>query len=83
AAATARTTSVERAPRREGDPPVLVASNDRARRTLGWMPQRDLGEIVADAWVWLREHPSGYDDGKRAGASEPRPAADQAADQRR
>ena len=73
AAATARTTSVERAPRREGDPPVLVASNDRARRMLGWMPQRDLDEIVTDAWVWLREHPLGYDGGQRAVKGEEAP----------
>ena len=27
-------------PRRAGDPPVLVASNDRARKLLGWEPRR-------------------------------------------
>jgi UDP-glucose 4-epimerase len=61
-AATARSTSVERAGRRAGDPPVLVASNDRARRILGWQPRRPLDGIVDDAWMWLRDHPRGYDD---------------------
>jgi UDP-glucose 4-epimerase len=49
-------------PRRAGDPPVLVADAGRAREVLGWEPERpDLGEIVATAWAWRREHPSGYD----------------------
>jgi UDP-glucose 4-epimerase len=37
------------APRRAGDPPVLVASNDRAREVLGWEPSRDLAAMVDDA----------------------------------
>ncbi len=48
-------------PRREGDPPVLVADAGRARDVLGWRPaRRDLGEIVATAWAWRQRHPSGY-----------------------
>ena len=61
-AATGRRTLVEHAGRRPGDPPVLVASNDRARRVLGWRPKRPLDGIIEDAWVWLRDHPRGYDD---------------------
>jgi len=76
AAATARTTSVERAPRRAGDPPVLVASNDRARKVLGWAPRRGLDEIVTDAWVWLRDHPRGYDDRHDAGSGRASRVAD-------
>lgn len=42
---------VVEAPRRPGDPAVLVASPDRARAELGWVPVRgDLAGIVADAW---------------------------------
>ena len=38
-------------PRREGDPPVLVADGSRARAALGWEPRRtDLRTIVRDAW---------------------------------
>jgi UDP-glucose 4-epimerase len=62
AVAPARITPVEHAPRRPGDPPALVASNDRARRVLGWRPQRQLDGIVADAWAWMSDHPRGYDD---------------------
>lgn len=43
---------VVESPRREGDPPSLVASNERARQELGWSPQRDLESMVADAWAY-------------------------------
>ena len=37
--------------RRAGDPPVLVASSEHARRTLGWTPEHpELDAIVASAW---------------------------------
>ena len=50
-------------PRRVGDPPVLVASNQRARDVLGWNPRRStLPEMVGSAWAWRRAHPSGYGD---------------------
>ena len=62
AAATGRAPSVESAARRAGDPPVLVASNERARLALGWQPRRSLDDIVADAWRWMGDHPRGYDD---------------------
>jgi UDP-glucose 4-epimerase len=39
-------------PRRAGDPPSLVASNDRAKTVLGWVPTRDLDTMVADAWAF-------------------------------
>ncbi|MFE2427596.1 UDP-glucose 4-epimerase GalE [Streptomyces sp. NPDC059373] len=39
------------APRRGGDPAVLVASADRAKERLGWKPARaDLAGIVRGAW---------------------------------
>lgn len=42
------------APRRPGDPPVLVASSELIRRELGWAPETpELESIVADAWAWL------------------------------
>jgi UDP-glucose-4-epimerase GalE len=40
-------------PRREGDPPVLVASAERARQLLDWTAERDLKKIVEDAHAWL------------------------------
>jgi UDP-glucose 4-epimerase len=43
----------EVAPRRAGDPAVLVASSERARQELGWQPKReDLTSIVGDAWAF-------------------------------
>jgi UDP-glucose-4-epimerase GalE len=41
------------APRRAGDPSILVADANKARETLGWAPERsDLATIIADAWRW-------------------------------
>jgi UDP-glucose 4-epimerase len=60
---TGKAPPTERAPRRAGDPAILVASTERARRRLGWEPaHRTLEEIVATAWRWHREHPQGYGD---------------------
>ncbi|MGH8224754.1 MAG: UDP-glucose 4-epimerase GalE [Gammaproteobacteria bacterium] len=39
--------------RRAGDPPRLVAANERIREVLGWQPRLDkLETIVAHAWAW-------------------------------
>ena len=41
------------APRREGDPPALVADPSLARQMLGWEPcHSSLEEIVRTAWRW-------------------------------
>ena len=38
-------------PRREGDPPALVADSNKLKSTLGWQPQyADLETIVGHAW---------------------------------
>jgi UDP-glucose 4-epimerase len=43
------------APRRQGDPPQLVASAERARRELGWRPRYpELTTIIEHAWAWHR-----------------------------
>jgi UDP-glucose 4-epimerase len=50
-------------PRRAGDPPVLVASNGRAREMLGWAPRHSsLEEMLGSAWAWRLAHPDGYGD---------------------
>jgi len=47
-------------PRREGDPPALVAASDKLRGGLGWKPQyMDLREIVRHAWNFARKQPAG------------------------
>ena len=38
--------------RREGDSPVLVADNRKARSILGWEPHYDFDAIVQTAWNW-------------------------------
>jgi len=49
--------------RRHGDPPKLVASAEKARLELGWKPEYPrLEDIVASAWRWHKQHPSGYPD---------------------
>ena len=50
---TGRPVPHEIAPRRAGDPAVLVASSDKARRELGWAPQyTELAPIIESAWRW-------------------------------
>ncbi|MDZ7799892.1 MAG: UDP-glucose 4-epimerase GalE [Trueperaceae bacterium] len=52
---------VRDAPRREGDPPRLVADARAIQEGLGWRAEiPDLHDIVASAWRWHRSHPDGY-----------------------
>ncbi|MCX8102709.1 MAG: UDP-glucose 4-epimerase GalE [Geminicoccaceae bacterium] len=46
------------APRRPGDPPVLVADARRAQRELGLLPSNLMGleRILETAWAWHAEH---------------------------
>jgi UDP-glucose 4-epimerase len=53
----------QEAPRRPGDPAVLVASAEKIRRELGWKPRYpELEQIVASAWEWRQRHPNGYEE---------------------
>ncbi|RCW82763.1 UDP-glucose 4-epimerase GalE [Phyllobacterium bourgognense] len=48
--------SVRMAPRRAGDPAILVAGNDRVCKEFGFSPKRaDLDLIVGDALAWERK----------------------------
>lgn len=38
--------------RRQGDPAVLVASNEKVKKSLGWQPHYELEDILKDAWRW-------------------------------
>ncbi|MGO8887031.1 MAG: UDP-glucose 4-epimerase GalE [Streptosporangiaceae bacterium] len=51
---TGRDIPARMAPRRAGDPAVLVASSARIRADLGWQAERDLTDMVADAWTALQ-----------------------------
>lgn len=44
--------TVEKAPRRDGDPAVLVADSAKAERILDWKPQYNLTRIIETAWNW-------------------------------
>ena len=61
---TGKTVPWMAAPRRSGDPAVLVAAPAKAREELGWTPRfPDLETMVATAWDWHRSHPDGYGSG--------------------
>jgi UDP-glucose 4-epimerase len=60
---TGRNIDTVEAPRRAGDPPVLVAASDRIRSDLGWKPEKpELEAMISDAWAWMQEHPRGYEE---------------------
>lgn len=49
-------------PRRAGDPAILIASSDKAKKVLGWKPEHDsLEEIIETAWKWHKNHPKGFE----------------------
>ncbi|HUQ44921.1 MAG TPA: NAD-dependent epimerase/dehydratase family protein, partial [Candidatus Limnocylindria bacterium] len=51
-------------PRREGDPPVLVAAVDRAADVLGWAPRQSTLELmIASAWTWRRRNQDRFSKG--------------------
>jgi len=53
----------EAAPRREGDPALLVADSTTLREETGWAPRfGNLDQIVETALAWRERHPDGYDD---------------------
>jgi len=58
---TGNTIHTERAPRRPGDPAVLIASSDKITGELGWHPRlSELDTIIESAWRWHLAHPNGY-----------------------
>ncbi len=60
---TGQSINVKLGDRRAGDPAVLIASSEKAKKILHWAPQfDDVEKIIADAWTWHRAHPNGYDD---------------------
>ncbi|HMK28739.1 MAG TPA: UDP-glucose 4-epimerase GalE [Terriglobales bacterium] len=51
---TGRNVPLRMAPRRPGDPPVLVAEVGKAKQVLGWTASRNLYDIVSSAWKWTQ-----------------------------
>jgi UDP-arabinose 4-epimerase len=53
---TGLTIKTELAPRRSGDPPVLISDSSKARKLLGWKPKfPDLSQQIDHAWKWFRD----------------------------
>lgn len=51
---TTRKVNVIEGGRREGDPPILVANFQKAKRELGWQPTYSLEDMIAHAWQALQ-----------------------------
>lgn len=52
---------LEEGPRRSGDPALLIASSEKAKKVLGWEPKfTNIEDIIASAWKWHKNHPNGY-----------------------
>jgi len=52
----------QEAPRREGDPPVLVANSEKAKHDIGWRPELvDIALIIESAWKWHSQLLKGAD----------------------
>ncbi len=53
---TGKNFAVTFAPRRAGDPAVLIGSSEKAQKVLGWRPRYgDIETIVSHAWQWLKK----------------------------
>jgi len=60
---TGRKVASVNSPRRPGDPARLVASSQKIKKELVWIPRYpDLETIVKTAYHWHRNHPKGYND---------------------
>ncbi len=58
---TGKPIKVIEAPRRPGDPAILVASSERIKRDLGWNPKYPkLEQIIETAWNWHQNQPNGF-----------------------
>ncbi len=62
-AVTGREIPVREEGRRPGDPAALVASSQKIRDELGWVPDKpEIESMIADAWAWFQARPKGYGD---------------------
>jgi UDP-glucose 4-epimerase len=62
-AVTGREIRVREEGRRPGDPAALVASSQKIRDELGWVPNKpEIETMIADAWTWFQARPKGYGD---------------------
>lgn len=52
---------IQKTTSRQGEPPLLVASNEKAKRLLGWEPRHSLEDSVQSLLIWYRNHPHGWE----------------------
>lgn len=51
----------ELAPRRPGDPGVLIATPAKIMKELGWSPRfPEIRDVIKTAWDWHQSHPHGF-----------------------
>jgi UDP-glucose 4-epimerase len=54
--------NVKTLPKREGDANALFADIGKIKQELNWVPKYSLSDIVKSAYLWHRDHPSGYNE---------------------
>lgn len=48
--------------RRPGDVAICYADPSKAKKELGWVAEKGIYEMCADAWNWQSKNPNGYED---------------------
>ncbi len=48
------------APRRSGDPAILLSNPQKAKKILKWETKRDIYDMIETAYRWHSKHPTGY-----------------------
>jgi len=46
---------IEEVERRPGDPALLIAKSEKAKKILGWEPKYGIEEIMTHAWNWHKK----------------------------
>ena len=64
---TGRDIAADKAPRRAGDPAVLVASSRKITSELGWRAERDLRAMAADTWAFTQSRSHAPEGGPATG----------------
>lgn len=52
---------IEKTAPREGEYATMIASIDKAKKILGWRPERSLEDSVKSLVSWYKKHPQGWD----------------------
>jgi UDP-glucose 4-epimerase len=49
---TNKKANVKISDRREGDPAILIGSSKKIQQELGWRAEKNLQQMIEDAWIW-------------------------------